>query len=116
MRAYLLYEMLYVGRIAPVIIGLLGLLVIGLVDVVVGVRRLTARLAFTVRCQRRWIAFFRALAQGQAADEDYVWLAENQSRMTVELGAADRIDYRAPYSQYVVSNYPALTNTLAEAR
>ncbi len=111
MRAYLLYELLYVSRAWPVVAALVLLLLLGLVDTIVELRSLSSRLEFVTEFQRRWMNFFMRGATGE-----YQWLAESQTRMTAELGPADRITYRAPFSQYAVSNYPMLTNTLAQAR
>lgn len=106
----------WVERIAPVAIGLLALGALGLIDLISELGRLTTRLQFVVEFQQRWVTYFQMLAQGQPAAGDYTWLAMNQPRMSSELGPADLIDYRAPFAQYIVSNYPALMNTLAAAR
>ncbi len=103
-------------RIAPVAVGLIALMLLGLIDLRSELGRLSKRLQFTVDFQRRWVAYFQALQLGQQAAADYTWLAMRQPRMTSELGSADRIDYHPPGSNYVVSNYPALTNTLVAAR
>lgn len=104
-------------RIAPVAIALIALAVLGLIDLMSELGRLSTRLEFDVKFQQRWVTYFDALRQGQQpAAADYTWLAMNQPRMSAELGPADRIDYRAPFAQYIVSNYPALMNTLAAAR
>jgi hypothetical protein len=108
--------MQYVARVAPIVGGLLALLLLGLADMIAQLRGLAARRDFSVEFQNHWAAYFRALVQGQPAAADYAWLTGHQARMTAELGSADRIDYRAPFSQYVIQNYPALTNTLAAAR
>lgn len=104
-------------RIAPVAVGLLALAVLGLIDLVSELRRLSTRLQFVVEFQQRWVTYFQALQQEQhPAATEYTWLAMNQPRMSAELGPADLIDYRAPFAQYIVSNYPALMNTLTAAR
>lgn len=103
--------MQWVERVAPVAVGLIALLVLGLIDLTSELRRLWTKLQFVVEFQQRWVRYFQTLAPA-----DYTWLAMRQPRMSSELGSADRIDYRAPFSSYVVSNYPALVNTLASAR
>ncbi len=108
--------MQWVERVAPVAVGLIALLALGLIDLTSELARLSTKLQFVVEFQQRWVRYFQALQQGQSAPADYTWLAMRQPRMSSELGSADRIDYRAPFSNYVVSNYPALTNTLAAAR
>lgn len=105
--------MQYVARAAPIVGGLLAVLLIGLIDLVAELRSLGARHAFAVVFQNRWAGYFGAIAQGQPTAMDYAWLAAHQGRMTRELGGADRIDYVAPYNRYAIPNYPALTNTLA---
>jgi len=105
-----------VARLAPIVAGLLGLMVVGLIDAIAEVRNLSRRLQFTVEFQRRWGTYFGALQRGQPAEADYIWLAQHQTGMTAELGPADRIDYRPPFAGSMIPNYPALTNTLAAAR
>ena len=108
--------MVYLERAVPILGGVVALMVVGLLDAIVQLRNLSARMRFAVEFQNRWVRYFEALAPGQPAGADYTWLAGHQTRMTAELGPADRIDYRAPFGQYIVSNYPALTNTLAASR
>jgi hypothetical protein len=108
--------MQWVERVAPVAVGLIALLALGLIDLTSELNRLSRKLQFVVEFQQRWVRYFQALQQGQSAPADYTWLAMRQPRMSSELGSADRIDYRPPFSNYVVSNYPALVNTLAAAR
>jgi hypothetical protein len=108
--------MQWVERVAPVAVGLIALLGLGLIDLTSELNRLSRKLQFVVEFQQRWVRYFQALQQGQSAPADYTWLAMRQPRMSSELGSADRIDYRAPFAQYIVSNYPALMNTLAAAR
>ena len=108
--------MQYAGHIVPVVVGIVVLATFGLIDAIVELRRLGGQLRFTAEYQRHWITYFDSLRHGQPARDDYIWLAERQARMTAELGTADRIDYRPPFSQYMISNYPALSNTLAAAR
>jgi hypothetical protein len=107
---------IYLERAVPILAGVVGLIVVGLLDAIVQLRNLSARMRFAVEFQNRWVRYFETLGPGQPATADYTWLAGHQTRMTAELGPADRIDYRAPFGQYIMSNYPALTNTLAASR
>jgi len=100
-----------IDRLLPVIGALTVLGILGLIDAVIELRTLASRIAFTTEYERRWMTFFPGQAQ-----QDYVWLAEHQTRMTTELGPAERVTYRAPLGLYIFDDYPILTNTLANAR
>jgi hypothetical protein len=95
----------------PVLLILLGLAVVGAVDVVIDLWNLTRGYELTIDFERR----FGSCAQ-HGKPEDYLWLTQYETAMATELRGADRVQFIAPMVGNSIQNLPLLSDTMVKLR
>lgn len=92
-------------------VSLAALCAIGVVTLIRSVRALAAELAFVTEYRDRIHTFVE-----RADATAYEWLTLNANRMQNQLGLQGLMDFRPPFANHVIHNYPVVLNVLPELR
>lgn len=96
-----------------ILIGIIIIIIIELIFKIIESYRLNLRKKFLLEFGDKFNKYCESRGQNS---EIYAWLINRSYKMQRELGVLGLVDYKAPFSNHLISNYQIILNAIPEVR